>query len=356
MRPLRPALGASSGSPTPRVRPYWLPRTIRPTREGVWFVAGTLAVGLAANNTGNNLLYLILAMLLSFLIISGILSEQALRRVRLHRALPRRLFAGVPAGFLVWLENGKTRMASYALHLEEADPSGGPAARHFVPRLDPGGRQPWQYALTFPRRGRHQLPGLILWTGFPFGLFQKLGRPVQRQAVLVFPAVRALAPAEVPAALEAGARARQRRGPGSTLHDIRPYRPGDDPRRIHWRTSARTGDLVLKVTAEEDRPRVRLLVEDPAAGWSAEQVEAALSRAASLAAWAIRAGMAVEVVTAEGGTGFGEDDAHLDRMLTRLALYRVPPAPRPLPAAATASPCVIRVPLDHGRGRGVGRC
>jgi len=330
-------------------RRYWLPRVIRPTREGLWFLVATFAVGLAATNTGNNLLYLVLAMLLALLIISGLLSEQTLRHVRLRRTLPPRIFAGVPATFQLTVHNGKARAASYGLHLREADPGGGPPATRFLLRLDPGACERWRYPLCFPHRGRHTLPGVVLWTRFPFGLFEKIGRPVQADPVLVYPRLRALGPREILGALQPGWRERNRRGTGASLHNLRPYLPGDDPRLIHWRTSARTGDLVLKELAEEDRPRVCLRLEDPPPGAPAERIEADLSLAASLAAWAVRSGLAVEVVTADGGTGYGEGEAHLDRVLARLALYQAPAAPRPLPAPAPGGRAV-RLTLGTGVG------
>jgi uncharacterized protein (DUF58 family) len=104
---------------------------------------------------------------------------------------------------------------------------------------------------------------------------------------------------------------------------------------------------MLKELAAEDRPRVRIVVEDPPPGSPAERIEAELSRAASLAAWATRRGMAVELVTAEGATGFGDDAPHLDRILTCLALYQPPAAPRPLALPADGCRCV-RVPLCGG--------
>lgn len=317
-------------SPDLPVKHYWLPRTIRPTREGLWFLAVTLVLGVAAVNTGNNLLYLILAMLLAFLIISGLLSEQTLRRVRVQREIPARLFAGAPASFAVWLANGKRQVTSYALHLDEADPAGGrPAARFFL-RLGPGAREAWRYALTFPRRGRQRLPGLVLWTRFPFGLFSKSSRPLLQDSVVVYPAVRPLRRGELPSFLEGGRRQRDRRGRGAALRNLRPYRAGDDPRLIHWKTSARTGELMLKEMEEEDRPRLRVVVQDPAAGAAADRIEADISTAASLAAGAVRSGVAVELVTAEEATGFGEGQDHLDRILTCLALYVAPPMVRPV--------------------------
>jgi uncharacterized protein (DUF58 family) len=168
----------------------------------------------------------------------------------------------------------------------------------------------------------------VLWTRFPFGLFEKIGRPILRDAVLVYPRLRALAPGDLPAAFHPGWQERMRRGQGASLYNLRPYRAGDDPRLIHWRTSARLGEPMLKELAEEDRPRVRLVLQDPVPGCAADRLEADLSLAASLAAWVIRSGTALELITAEGATGFGDDEAHLERIFQRLALYAPPGTPR----------------------------
>ncbi len=324
--PLHPRPAA----PQPPRTNYWFPRTIRPTREGWWFIGASFAVGLAATNTGNNLLYLILAMMLSFMVISGVLSEQTMRHLALERDRPRRLFAGVPAAFGVRLTNRKRRLPSFALHLSEADPAGSRTASHFLLKVPAEGRETWQYSLTFPRRGMHCLPGLKTLTRFPFGLFAKASRPIHPDPVLVYPALRALTPGEIPAALDPGWRERDRRGHGASLRNLRSYRPGDDPRLLHWKTSAKAGDLMVKELGDEDRPHIRLVVEDPAPGSPPDVIEANLCYVASLAAHAIRLGSQVDLTTADGSTGSGQGEAHLDRILERLALYEAPVAPRPL--------------------------
>ncbi len=334
-------------SQAPR-RHYWLPRTIRPTREGWWFIGASFAVGLAATNTGNNLLYLILAMMLSFMVISGVLSEQTMRHLRLERVRPRRLFAGVPASFGVRLTNRKRRLPSFALHLSEADPAGDRTASHFLLKVPPQGRETWQYSLTFPRRGLHYLPGLRILTRFPFGLFAKVSRPILPDPILVYPALRALAPDEIPAALDPGWRERDRRGHGASLRNLRPYRPGDDPRLLHWKTSAKAGDLMVKELGDEERPRVRVVVEDPEPGGPPDVIEANLSYVASLAAHVVRRGSQVDLTTADGSTGFGQGEAHLDRILERLALYEAPAASRPM-ATSMESERAVRVRLDVPR-------
>jgi len=353
--PTRHAAGPPSGdAPGPSRPAYWLPRTIRPTRAGWGFIGATLVIGLAATNTGNNLLYLILAMMLSLMAVSGLLSEQTLRRIRLHRELPGRLFAGTPGTFGVRVVNGKRHLPSYALFLGEPEPSGRSAAARFFLTIPPRGCEHWRYDLTFARRGRHRLPGLRLSTRFPFGLFVKISRPLHDDSVLVYPAVRPLAPQEIPPALEAGWRERYRRGGGIGLYNLRPYRAGDDPRQVHWKTSARVGELILKEAQEEDRPRIRLTIEDPPAATPVDAIEADLSYVASLAAHAIRQGSTVELVVGDGGTGFGTGEPHLDRILARLALYMVPAAPRPVRAYGDAAR-EVQVRLGTERYPRVGR-
>ena len=330
--PLHLRTPAALGAPPPPRKWYWLPRTIRPTREGWWFVGATLVIGLAATNTGNNLLYLMVAMLLAFLAVSGLLSEQSLRRVRLEREMPERVYAGTPAAFGATLLNRKRWMTSFALHLKEANPASGSGVHRFFLAIPPDGSETWLYTLTFPRRGLQYLPGLILSTRYPFGLFDKIARPALIKPILVYPAVRTLPPAEVPAALGLGSQERHRRGRGAGLYNLRPYRAGDDLRLVHWKTSARAGSLVLKELEDEEHPQVCVIMEDPPVDASADQVEADLSYVASLAAHAIRGGAQIEVVTAEGTSGLGAGERHLDRILERLALYTIPRAPRPIDA------------------------
>ncbi|HEX4385918.1 MAG TPA: hypothetical protein VH083_23335, partial [Myxococcales bacterium] len=76
--------------------PAWKRRLVF-TRAGRWYTALTVGIGLAAINTGNNLLFLVLGLLLASIIVSGILSEQSLKGVKLERRLPPSATAGEPA-------------------------------------------------------------------------------------------------------------------------------------------------------------------------------------------------------------------------------------------------------------------
>src|SRR3954466_5617361 len=91
-----------------RLRP---PRRLRFTREGRIIVLLSVAVGFAAINTGNNLLYLLLGWLLWFIITSGTLPESALKKRPVDRRPPPRVYATEPFLMEVVIENTKTNRA-----------------------------------------------------------------------------------------------------------------------------------------------------------------------------------------------------------------------------------------------------
>ena len=76
---------------------FGLRRTIWPTRDGWWCLGVALGLGVAAVNTGNNLVYLCCSMLLAVILVSGVLSEQSMRGLRLSPLLPEEIYAGRPA-------------------------------------------------------------------------------------------------------------------------------------------------------------------------------------------------------------------------------------------------------------------
>jgi hypothetical protein len=98
------------------------------TREGWIYIAGVLLVAMAALNTGNNLLFLILASLIAIILMSGILSSITLSGVAMRLELPEHIFAGQPVRALVELENEKLMLPSFSLRVEAAKTKKSPAA------------------------------------------------------------------------------------------------------------------------------------------------------------------------------------------------------------------------------------
>jgi uncharacterized protein (DUF58 family) len=274
-------------------------------------------------NTGNNLLYLLASLLLGLIIVSGVLSEQSMRGLRLTAVVPEEIYAGRPALLGARVVNGKRRLPTYSIALE------GGGRRLYVQRLAPGEERLVTWEATLPGRGRWRLPGVRVRTRFPFGLFVKAGRRLLDDEVVVFPAVHALDPTRRRRLAAGGARSLHRRGRGHDLHNLREYRAGDDPRLIHWPSTARAGVLVVRELTEETAVDARIVLvgdgrRDPG------RLELALSEAASLAVHLIDGGAAVEVAGPGVSVPPGRGRAHLRRLLTALALYEPGPgAARP---------------------------
>ncbi|HWU89127.1 MAG TPA: hypothetical protein VN253_17800, partial [Kofleriaceae bacterium] len=168
-----------------RLRP---PRRLQFTREGRILVLLAVGVGFAAVNTGNNLLYLLLGWLLSFIIASGILSELTLRRLAVDRRPPPRVYANEPFLMEVVIENGKARRASFSIEVEDLIGSTPLDKRCYFLKIPPGKSQRTSYRHTFVRRGRYELTGYRLATKFPFALFRKSRDVDAPLEVLVYPA------------------------------------------------------------------------------------------------------------------------------------------------------------------------
>ncbi|MEO5726544.1 MAG: hypothetical protein ABI134_31345, partial [Byssovorax sp.] len=165
------------------------PRKLKVTREGKYYLGITLGVGFAAINTGNNLLYLLLGMLLSLMLVSGVMSDLSLRRLTVTRRLPVR--AQVGRAHLVEIEvyNHKKSVPSYAIEVEDLR-AGQPAdKRCFFLKISPSSAQVAAYRRTPARRGRDRHTGFRIATRFPFGLFEKSREVDADGELIIYPAV-----------------------------------------------------------------------------------------------------------------------------------------------------------------------
>lgn len=266
-------------------------RSLRLTREGWLFLVVTIAIGLAALNTGHNLFYLVFAMLVSLIVVSGLLSERAVRHLRVERRVPAEMFARSAVPLELRVRNVSRKRASYAVEIREGV-AGQPRRRvGFLDRLDPGVERSFVSLWSFPRRGRQSFRSVHLVTRFPFGLFEKTRIVPAGESCVVFPAVegedrRGLS-------CEAGANAFRKHRLGEEVIGLRRKLPDDDPRRIHWRVSARIGEWMVTEHAQTlDRP---VAVFFDSRGPAGEGFEAAVERAASLVWGASRDGRGVRL-------------------------------------------------------------
>jgi uncharacterized protein (DUF58 family) len=325
----RPALGRRRRQPAvfTRIR-RWLrpPRRLRPTRAGWSFFALTFGVGFAALNTGNNLLYLVLALMLAFLVLSGVLSESALRGIRVERRLPDELFAGLPARIALRIHNGQRRAAAFAVVVEDrvADARLGDRAsgRCVALRIAPGASEVRSYAYAPERRGPLSFQGFVVSTRFPFGLFSK-SRVLEAEAeALVYPAVSRIPTPENDGTHEPGGeRPHPRDGAGDVADGLRERQHGDPARRIHWRASARARRLLVRRRAGDEDALLEVRLELAAAGAAFER---RVSRAASEALAALESGRRVALTA--GATHIAPAAGPRQRAALLSFLARVEPA------------------------------
>ncbi|TAL11609.1 MAG: DUF58 domain-containing protein [Nitrospirae bacterium] len=303
-------------------------RSLRLTPEGVRYLLLTLAVGMAALNTGNNLLYLLLAMLLSLIVMSGILSEQCLRHLVIRRVIPDNVFANSPATVTLSIANRHPRLPSFSLRaLDIIEGQAVDRGIHIL-HLPAGASASSSYPVLFTRRGRHVIEGLRLQTRFPFGLFIKGANLFLSSEVVVYPEIRPLPDSLVHDLTVLGHdQAVSKRGPGSGLYNLREYRHGDDSRTIHWKTTARQSRLIVRETETEDLREVTLALPTAVPeGRAPEFFEQAVGLTASLAVFFQQQGFALRLLVGEREIPHGAGETHLHRVLHALALCEPAPA------------------------------
>jgi uncharacterized protein (DUF58 family) len=317
-----------------------LPRRLKFTREGKFFVGITLGVGFAAINTANNLLYLLLGMLLALIVVSGVMSELSLRDLTVVRRLPLR--AQVGRAHLVEIEvfNHKKRVPSYAIEVEDLR-AGQPAdKRCFFLKISPKSAQVAAYRRTPVRRGRDVHVGFRIATRFPFGLFEKSREVSAAGELVIYPAVD---PVQLPAAAPgrtAGMHHIVGRGHGDEFLGLRLMRPGEDPRDVHWRKTAALGQLVMRERARETRPDVKLSLDTVRPDRADEDWNAAFERrireVASRAIAHLKRGDHVTIVTSAGGTARADRAVGADPLLRYLALLEPTTRPTHTPLVTAA--------------------
>ncbi|CAI2718522.1 DUF58 domain-containing protein [Nitrospina watsonii] len=300
-------------------------RTLHLTREGGGFIFLVFGVGLGAINTGNNLLYLILAMCCSFIAVSGILSEHTLRNIRIRASLPKTIYPGDAYPIQIQVHNDKKRSSSYSCYVEFPPDSQGryrvePALYFFqIPARTTVEKTA---LLTARKRGRLRIRYAQLRTRFPFGFFIKTRLVPVDVETLVFPVIKDVELPDPTDIAEEGEGVISQRG--DDLFALREFRPGDTLSAVHWKSSAKTGNLRVKEFAHGGFHSFTLFLNvinpETQRMVASDILERRISETASLAYHLMRRGDEVRLKTHDHESPSANSEAHLESILTYLAL------------------------------------
>lgn len=254
------------------------------TREGIVYLLATFVLVLAALNTGNNLLFIVLASQLAGILVSGAVSRMVLTGINLRLELPDHIFAQQPVLASLTLENQKRTLPSFSLTVSGETPKNGkprkrprkgarggvgahedsrrvlsqPVYFPYIPRYK---HSTQQVELDFPRRGRYTQDVFQVSSKFPFGFLQKTRKLEATSEVVVYPPV---APTEefyeiLP--LISGEMESYYKGRGHDLYSIRDYQPSDSARSVDWKATAKAQRLQVREFTREDERRVELVFD-----------------------------------------------------------------------------------------------
>jgi uncharacterized protein (DUF58 family) len=303
-------------------------RKFRLTREGRVFLFVTIGVGFAAVNTANNLLYLVLGLLLSLLLVSGVLSDLALWKLRISRKLPARMFAGTHSLIEIAAYNDKAWLASVSVEtIDEIDGVDSKPARFL--RVAPGQTELAGYTFEAPRRGLIELGTMRVLTRYPFGLIEKGYTVFQPDEAIIYPRLldQVATPPIQPVPGDAAPIHRTGRG-SEFAGSVRFYRDGDEARDIHWKRTASRGELVVREHEQDTSALVTLRVDNviPARitdeGEWRERFEHSISEVATIASRYLGQGVSVQVQASDSASPLVSGGTAPDPIWRFLALLK----------------------------------
>ena len=292
----------------------WLEtRWVTPAYSG-WVLGGlTLFFLGAATNSMAGWLYVISGVSLALLAIAAILPVRSLRGIRAIRFPIQPVSAGEPLAIEVALEN-QTNQAKTLLQVQDLLPYVlGEPVKTAVEEIPARSAYRWVYQQPTRRRGVYRWHSLQLRSAMPLGLFWCRRFRAAEARAIVYPPVLPLV--QCPLMDEIGREAspqfyaRDRRSQAASegiTRSLRPYRWGDPTRMVHWRTSARYGELRVRelevLTGGEDL----IVCLDSASDWDEDCFEQAAIAAASLYFYACRQQQPIRLWTAQTGLVCGE--------------------------------------------------
>jgi len=269
-----------------------------PTRDAAAFAVLTLLLLFVAVNLQAGWVYAVDALLVGFGLAGWLSAVLAVRPLPVRRAIPVEVCEGDRV--TVHLSIGPARLPRYFLSLRDEIPGLDPG-EVFLPLA--GGQVSAAYETVARRRGIHRVRGVELRSVGVTGLFRARRRTHCPGTITVLPRYAVLRRFPLPGrrGLELHPAPQMSRS-GTEVAGVRDFRAGDDPSRIHWRSTARRGALVVREFEREVEPSSVLVIDSRTAGCDAEGFEALVRAAASVAHYIGCGGQPVRIL-ADGLAG-----------------------------------------------------
>jgi uncharacterized protein (DUF58 family) len=251
----------------------------RVTRSGWAFSITVVIVALAAFISANNLLFLLLATMLSTLMVSNLITRLSLASLELDFAIPEHIAARRKVVARIRVRNEKLWMPSFSIHLR-GTPSSAFSANLYFAVIPARQRLEETLEVVFARRGSHAQNTLQFSTRFPFGFTERSVRVTLPREILVYPCLNPQPGFEEILTSVSGGLEAHLRGRGHDFYRIRPYEPLESARHVDWKATAHTGELQVREFAREEDPLVAVFLDLDAGPGHEEWFEHAVDCAA----------------------------------------------------------------------------
>jgi uncharacterized protein (DUF58 family) len=276
-----------------------------PSGRGVVVFGAAIGLWVIARIAGSPTLHMIAVGLVVLPFATSLFARWSRHRLRIRRRLSEtRVQPGQRVHVELEVENQTSAQTSFLL-IEDRLPSAlGRSARLVIASLHGRGRQLVRYTLTPRRRGRYMLGPLTVDLSDPFALTKVRVEFDEREELVVAPEVENLIGGpDSPFGMTSGlALAKHLFRTGDEFYTMRPYVEGDDLRRIHWRSVARSGELMIRQDESSRRSNAVLFIDtrDSAVGQTHSPCfEKVVSAGASLGTLLLRYGFSVKLVTTQ---------------------------------------------------------